>query len=453
VTFAGLCRLTIVAPTVRVDLAVPANVPIAVLLPDLVGATGHGTPDGGASHGGWCLSRPGAAELDPAATLDAAGAVDGDVLLLRPRSLQAPPPIFDDVVDAIAETSRRAIVRWSPAHMRWFAAVAAALSVPIGAVTLLRSGWDGPAAPVAGGCCAALLAVAAVASRRYDETVVAAGLGIGALSLAFAAALLVEPTATDRVRFGLGCAGWVAGAVTAAVALGTGTVAFTAAATGGSLTGGAALVAVLVAQPVPGMAAGTLCTCLGAATVVPRAAARLARIPVPTVVLGPGVDDATLDAEPDLARLEAHTRRARAYLRGGLVGCLATAGGCCVVLAISATPAALTTAGLGLLAVIIPGRRAADAAERATRLVIGIAGAGTASMWLAVTHPAVGPVWRYTAALVLAVAVVICAVSAPRLRFSPTSRRLLDAAEAMVVAAVLPVAAQVMQLYAAVRHR
>lgn len=55
----GLCRLTVRAPDKTLDLAVPADVPIADLLPVIAGHAGEDLSEHGLEHGGWVLQRLG----------------------------------------------------------------------------------------------------------------------------------------------------------------------------------------------------------------------------------------------------------------------------------------------------------------------------------------------------------------------------------------------------------
>ena len=97
-------RVTVVAPTTRIDLALPSDVSVADLLPMLLDMAREMTPDGGSRHGGWVLAKLGeSAALDPSQSLSSQGVVDGDILQLRRRSDDPPPPLYDDVVDALAE--------------------------------------------------------------------------------------------------------------------------------------------------------------------------------------------------------------------------------------------------------------------------------------------------------------------------------------------------------------
>ena len=58
------CRVVVIAPSTRVDLALPADVPVIDLLPMLLQYAGEVRDDGGGQHGGWKLVRVGHGELD-----------------------------------------------------------------------------------------------------------------------------------------------------------------------------------------------------------------------------------------------------------------------------------------------------------------------------------------------------------------------------------------------------
>jgi len=54
-----LCRLNICGPARRVELAVPAHVPLIDLLPAMIGHLGQNLADAGLEHGGWVLQKLG----------------------------------------------------------------------------------------------------------------------------------------------------------------------------------------------------------------------------------------------------------------------------------------------------------------------------------------------------------------------------------------------------------
>src|SRR5882757_5441468 len=108
------CRVTVLAPRSRMDLALPTDLTVAELVPmltELAGELGTGphTPAGAGAYDreglptAWCLAAAAGAELPPHATLAGLGVLDGDLLRLRRRSEAPPPPVFDDPVDAVAE--------------------------------------------------------------------------------------------------------------------------------------------------------------------------------------------------------------------------------------------------------------------------------------------------------------------------------------------------------------
>ncbi|WP_238424828.1 EsaB/YukD family protein, partial [Micromonospora parastrephiae] len=111
----GLARVTISAPQRRVDVALPEQVPLAELLPDVLRHAGEGLADDGERHGGWVLRRTDGALLATAQALLPQGVRDGEVLHLVPARAHWPELEYDDVVEAIAEGARRRGGAWSPA--------------------------------------------------------------------------------------------------------------------------------------------------------------------------------------------------------------------------------------------------------------------------------------------------------------------------------------------------
>ena len=138
-------RVTVVAPRTRIDVALPADVAVADLLPMLLEMAKEATPDGGARHGGWCLAKLGDTPLDPSRTLASLGVVDGELLQLRRRTENPPPPLYDDVVDAIAESSPDSYRPWTKQTANRIGHVAGALALIAAAVAVLLAG------PVGGG--------------------------------------------------------------------------------------------------------------------------------------------------------------------------------------------------------------------------------------------------------------------------------------------------------------
>src|SRR6185312_2377795 len=99
---AELCRLTVRAPAKSIDLAVPADVPVADLLPAVLGYGGDDLGEAGLEHEGWVLQRLGGAPLDHEASLESLGLRDGDTVYLRPRTEAMPEVRLDDIVHGIS---------------------------------------------------------------------------------------------------------------------------------------------------------------------------------------------------------------------------------------------------------------------------------------------------------------------------------------------------------------
>src|SRR5690349_24953239 len=80
----GLARVTISAPSRRVDVALPEHVPLAELLPEVLRHAGEGLADDGEKHGGWVLRRTDGVALATSQGLYPQGVRDGEVLHLVP---------------------------------------------------------------------------------------------------------------------------------------------------------------------------------------------------------------------------------------------------------------------------------------------------------------------------------------------------------------------------------
>jgi type VII secretion integral membrane protein EccD len=176
-----LRRVTVVTPRGRFDLAMPASVPLAYLVPTLLRQAGEQLAESGAGQGGWVLQRLGSRPFDTAASPAALNIADGELLYLQPRRGEMPTPVFDDAADAISTTLAERAAPWNPAAGRAtaVAAAAAALATAVAAALLSGRPWTGPA--VALGASAVLLLFAgALVSRALGDAVAATVLGCGA---------------------------------------------------------------------------------------------------------------------------------------------------------------------------------------------------------------------------------------------------------------------------------
>ena len=99
-TTTGFCRVTVVAPDSRIDVALPEDIPLADVYPEVLRLSGQGFSKGAPV--GFHLVRRDGTVLDSSLTLIAQQVRDGDLLSLRPFAESLPPAVYDDVADAIA---------------------------------------------------------------------------------------------------------------------------------------------------------------------------------------------------------------------------------------------------------------------------------------------------------------------------------------------------------------
>jgi type VII secretion integral membrane protein EccD len=185
-----ICRITVVGPRYRVDLALPAEVPFAQLFP----AIAHFSQlDAREAPGGWVLQRLGQRPFPPTATPAAARLLDGELIYLRPRGAELPETMSDDIADEIAGV-HGGPGRWTSGDARRVAFCAGVLALAAGAVLIARSAVPAPAA-VAGLMALVLLAAAASASRAAGDTLAGTVLGYAALPYAFLAGVDAVGTA------------------------------------------------------------------------------------------------------------------------------------------------------------------------------------------------------------------------------------------------------------------
>ncbi|MFI0444795.1 type VII secretion integral membrane protein EccD [Actinomadura sp. 6N118] len=179
------CRITVVAPSGWIEVAVPSDVPVADLLPVLVQQAGEHAAEEGLEHSGWVLQRLGDEALDEDLTPAALGLLDGDTLYLRPRSARMPVLEFDDVVDGVSTGVRSRPSRWRDTTTHWLFLGLTGVTLAMALAVLML---PAPPAQRTAGAVAieiGLLAAAASMSRAFADT--AAGVLLGVAALPFAA--------------------------------------------------------------------------------------------------------------------------------------------------------------------------------------------------------------------------------------------------------------------------
>ena len=206
-------RLTVVGSSGRLDRVLPAHVPLAELVHDLVAMLGE--PRTAPAGHLWTLARLHDAQLPLDRTLAQLGIDDGELVYLFDRRQLVPAEGVDDVVEAVQEAVTHHTDHWRPAF------TSRVLFGLAGGVTLAASGWSVVAAGAPDRALALLLLGLAlgmillgrVLSRVMHQDVAAGAAAAVAVPLAAGAPvlLLARADATRAVTMmALGLAAWVA---------------------------------------------------------------------------------------------------------------------------------------------------------------------------------------------------------------------------------------------------
>ena len=451
-------RVTVVAPRTRIDVALPAGVAVADLLPMLLEMAKEATPDGGARHGGWCLAKLGDSPLDPSRTLASLGVVDGELLQLRRRTENPPPPLYDDVVDAIAESAPDSYRPWTKQTANRIGYLAGALALVTAAVTVFMTGplFGGPhvgAAITAGAAAIVCVALGAVIARGYQaETAGVLIAAAGGLPMAFVSGLYIVPGATGRASLLLACALVLIVSSASIMLIGAGVTTFVAAGSAALIGVLAFTVATLIAHPAPGIAAGTAAVSLAGLSMLPRLTIQLARLPLPNV---PGsAEDLKEDSGfPDYRSIERRAGLAHEYMTGMIIGCGAAAAIGAIITAGKGDGWAISFAIAATLVLLLRARTYANGSQAIALLATGmLSAAGIMVGWLIGADTFDRLLWVFGSLVLIAAAGLVFGVIFPEQRFSPPLRRTVEIIEAICIAVLLPLALAVMNLYGALRH-
>ncbi len=467
-----LARVTILAKHTQVDMAIPVDVPVALVIPSVVDMVAQHSRTNDFDQGGerfqpaeWVLARIGQPPFSNSLSLGEQGVRDGELLMLESADHVAPTPLFDDIMYNVAIADGDNFRTWSPRLARLSASAIAVLTMIVGCAGLL-------AAPEAmsgyiTGAVAALLTIllvvaGTVLSRMYGDTATALVLGGCALPSAFAAGMLLVPLQHHHYGWAnllLGSVLFGATAVLAWRVSGVGLALFIGASTVSLFAIVAALVGLLTTQPTRALGAGAAVLALGALSLAPRASMLLARLPLPPVP-SPGTPIDPTEDDPDDHRalptmdvLREKSERARLYV-GGIVGAttlvtvVGSLAGC--------NPGAHTPFWPGIALAMVSAivllfrSRTYTSAELAVVLI-----AGGAAILLAVMLGAAltqsQPLAVFGAAMVLLIGALICGLIIPNQTATPPMRRAVELLEYAFVAAILPLAFWVANLYSIIR--
>jgi type VII secretion integral membrane protein EccD len=428
----ALLRLSVQSEGRRLDIGVPAQVPLIEFMPGF--ARSLGVLDPTMTYAGYALQKADGSVLDVSLGASAQGVEDGEVLTLTRGGLVAQPRVYDDIVEAVIDATGRQNQPWTPKDNARTALTVSLTLLGVCAVLLLAAGPSlGFGALVAGGGAVALLVVAAVVAR-LGQLEAGQGLGIAAAAFAGLAGYLAVPSSFELWGWPLAAAG--AGALlVAGIALALmpdrAEVQLAPLVAGGVIAVTASFAAFFSAPPVWALMVGIVGTLAGA---LPWLALSTTRVRV----ISPQ-SDAEMFADPvpidpdDVARRMAQGKRILIALRLalGLVVLAATP----LVAAGDAVGAALCT--LAFAGMMFPSRQTYARAGVVAVMAVGTVGLAVSGLTISLAQPDL----RVTLLVVLAVATV-CVVTVTLL--SPKTRmrlmRVADTVELLVLAALLPLA-------------
>jgi type VII secretion integral membrane protein EccD len=451
-TGAELARITVAAPRRRVDVALPAHVPLADLLPSLLRHAGEALADEGEGHGGWVLRKVDGEPLVTGRPLSAQ-IRDGEVVHLVPARREWPEPDYDDVADAIASTSRRHVPPWDGRATLAYGLVGIGAVLALGLYPVLsyRDGWTVPAA-VAFGIAGLLTLVGMILARALADARSGAVLASYALPYAFIAGLLIlggdDPLADlSGAHFLLGSATLLCFSALGYLGVAAGGRLFI----GGGLAGLSGIAGALIAERQSAAGAAAVVTALLVAAVVgfPLLAMRLGKLPLPVVPQGPG--DLGGAAPPAGPHVSAAVARADELLTGLLIG--AAIGQ--IVAALVLTGGGVSGAILMCVAGVVNLLRARLFVTVRHRLPLLIAGTVTLAVAgigaLSALEPARRLLIGAIAVVVIGATMLAAAVTYGRRRPSPYLGRAAEILDVVLLLGVVPLACAVLGLFGWVR--
>ncbi|WP_084348459.1 type VII secretion integral membrane protein EccD [Rhodococcus sp. 1163] len=466
-----LCRLTILARSVQVDMALPTDVPIALMIPGIVDLAGNRAARGEAADtesrrpAAWVLSRVGQPPLEATQTLSDAVVRDGELLVLGDAESPAPPPLFDDLMHAVAMSGATESRLWTPRTARSVGFGIAAVALLITCFGLLREPLSrGPGytpdiflAIAAAFVGLMFLVAGSIVGRAYSDERTGIFLSGCALPLVFSSGVLFVPGALGGAHLMLGSA--VAGAV-AVLALrlgGHGGALFTGIAALSGIAVAASAVMLFGSLSPSAVGAGATAVALLGLAAAPRMSMMQARMPLPPVpTAGASLDGEGETDSNSFQDLEDVSRTARSYLTGFVCACsaAATVGAFCA--AFSGHPISeiywpgVVLALLTALVLVLRGRTFAELDHAVPVVAAGsIIVLAVSTTWVFAIPDR--PIIPFAAAIGVTVIALVFGSFVPQREYSPVLRRAGELVEYAAIAAIVPIVCWVCGLYAAMR--
>ncbi|UYQ64762.1 type VII secretion integral membrane protein EccD [Streptomyces peucetius] len=472
----GFCRVTVVAPDGRVDVALPEDIPVADLYPEILRLSGQ-SPAPGAPVGYHLVRRDGSV-LEGSRSLAAQRILDGELLSLRPFSESLPPAVFDDVADAVASAVARDRTLWTDGLMRASGLVGGSVLLALLAFVLWTAdprhdmhGLPGILAAVAG---VLLLALAGVRARVYDDRGSAVALGAGAMANAAVAGAgllpLAEGQGIGKLQFLLACAAVLVVSVILMIVSPGGDgpfVAFVFASAVGLLV---TFIAIMTGMTPSETAAVCAPLSVGALAFLPGLSTRFARLPIgfepPRTSVGDYGDDPTPPGPVDARRIAAQARRGHELLLGLVGGCALVAVGSAAVLGFSDDVWGQLLALATGVAMLMRAHLFRYTTQVGCALAAGLGALVLLGLGLTLNPPTalfrdalggdsaaldIRTVWLTAAIAGVAALMVAIGLIVPRKGVTPFWGRFLEIAETVVLLTLVPLCLAVFDVYHSIR--
>ncbi|MEV5875495.1 type VII secretion integral membrane protein EccD [Streptomyces sp. NPDC052101] len=474
----GFCRVTIVAPDSRIDVALPDDVPVADLYPEILRLSQQ-SPEAGAPVG-YHLVRTDGTVLDSARSFAAQRILDGELLTLRPFADSLPPAVFDDVSEAVASAVTRQHKLWSGdltrAAGRVGGGVLPALLAFVAWTADPRHDMHGLAGILAAVAGLLLVVLSAVRARVYDDRGSAVALGLGALpNIGVAGSGLLALTHGEgigRLQFLLACAAVLVAALILALCSPHGDGPFVAFAFASAI----ALVVVFVSTLTHWSPTETAAVCAPVAVCalafLPGMSMRFARLPIGFENPSSGPTRSAYGTEPaaaepvDTERIEAQARRGHELLVGLVGGCALLAVGASAVLGFSDDVWAQVLALATGVAMLMRAGLFRYTAQVAPVLAAGLGSLVLLGLGLALNPPHhvvmqaltgnrtdldIRTIWLIAAIGAATALVTALGLILPRGGLTPFWGRFLEICEGFVLLTLIPLTLAVFDVYATAR--
>jgi type VII secretion integral membrane protein EccD len=476
----GFCRVTIVAPDSRIDVALPDDVPVADLYPEILRLSQQSPAEGAPV--GYHLVRRDGTVLDSARSFAAQRILDGELLTLRPFSESLPPAVYDDVSEAVASAVTKDRTLWSGDLTRAAGLVAGGILPALMAFVAWSSelhhdmhSLQGILAAVAG---LLLVTLACVRARVYDDRGSAVALGLGALpNMAVAGSGLLplsEGQGIGRLQFLLACAAVLVAAVVLTLVSPGGDgpfVAFVFASLIGLITTFISILTEL--KPIETAAIGAPLS-VSALAFLPGLSMRFARLPIGFEPPNPGrasYETTAGQGDPheavDAERVAAQARRGHELLVGLVGGCALVSVGASIVLGFSSNVWGQLLALATGIAMLMRAHLFRYTAQVGATLAAGLAALVFLGLGLALHPPGeyvreallkqdttgldIRSVWIIAAIGAATALVTSIGLVTPRRGVTPFWGRFLEIAETFVLLTLIPLALAVFDVYASAR--